>query len=66
MVRLGNDWDELLAPEFEKEYYLRLRAFLKEEYANFSVYPDMYHIFHALQATPYRETRAYPESASCA
>ena len=58
MVHLGNDWDELLAPEFEKEYYLRLRAFLKEEYAHFSVYPDMYHIFHALQATPYGKTRA--------
>lgn len=58
MVHLGNDWDELLAPEFEKEYYLRLRAFLKEEYAHFSVYPDMYHIFHALQTTPYHETRA--------
>ena len=58
MVHLGNDWDELLAPEFEKEYYLRLRAFLKEEYAHFSVYPDMYHIFHALKTTPYRDTRA--------
>ena len=58
MVHLGNDWDALLAPEFEKEYYLRLRAFLKEEYAHFSVYPDMYHIFHALQATPYAKTRA--------
>ena len=58
MVRLGNDWDALLAPEFEKEYYLRLRAFLKEEYASFSIYPDMYHIFHALQVTPYAKTRA--------
>lgn len=32
MVCLGNDWDELLACEFQSEYYLRLRAFLKREY----------------------------------
>ncbi len=58
MVHLGNDWDALLASEFEKEYYLRLRAFLKAEYAQFSVYPDMHHIFHALKMTPYAATRA--------
>ena len=34
MVQLGNDWDGLLAPEFEKDYYKKLRAFLKSEYAN--------------------------------
>lgn len=58
MVQLGNDWDELLAPEFEKEYYRKLRGFLKQEYTTGTVYPDMYHIFHALQMTPYAKTRA--------
>ena len=32
MVNLGNDWDELLKEEFEKDYYLNLRKFLIEEY----------------------------------
>ena len=31
MVQIGNDWDALLADEFEKDYYLQLRDFLKQE-----------------------------------
>ena len=31
MVSLGNDWDLLLKVEFQKDYYLKLREFLKEE-----------------------------------
>lgn len=51
MVHLGNDWDVLLGEEFDKEYYRKLRAFLKNEYAACRVYPDMYDIFNALKAT---------------
>lgn len=58
MVQLGNDWDALLAPEFEKEYYKKLRTFLKAEYSRYDVYPDMYHIFTALKAVPYAGVRA--------
>ena len=32
MVNIGNDWDRILEGEFEKEYYLNLREFLKKEY----------------------------------
>lgn len=32
MVNFGNDWDKVLAGEFEKEYYLKLREFLINEY----------------------------------
>ena len=41
MVHIGNDWDDLLAEEFHKEYYLQLREFLKYEYATYRVYPGM-------------------------
>ena len=58
MVQLGNDWDALLAPEFEKDYYKKLRAFLKTEYGKYCVYPDMYHIFNALKEVPYGEVKA--------
>ena len=34
MVSLGNSWDSLLKDEFEKEYYKKIRAFLKAEYSN--------------------------------
>ncbi|MBO5051300.1 MAG: uracil-DNA glycosylase [Clostridia bacterium] len=58
MVQLGNDWDGLLAPEFEKDYYKKLRLFLKNEYSRYEIYPDMYHIFYALQATSCAATKA--------
>ncbi len=58
MITFHNDWDRLLADEFQQEYYKRLRAFLKQEYAQYEIYPDMYHIFYALQATSCADTRA--------
>ena len=58
MVRIGNDWDAVLADEFKKDYYLKLREFLKREYATKTVYPDMYSIFNALKLTPLSKVRA--------
>lgn len=57
MVNIGNDWDEILKGEFEKPYYLKLREFLKEEYKNNIIYPDMHDIFNALKYTPYKDTK---------
>lgn len=58
MVTFGNDWDALLAPEFEKEYYKNLRRFLIEEYNSNTVYPSMYDLFNALKHTPYASVKA--------
>ena len=49
MVHIGNSWDDILADEFKKEYYLNLREFLKREYAQYNVYPNMYDIFNSLK-----------------
>lgn len=57
MSILKNDWAALLADEFEKPYYLQLRDFLKREYQQQTVYPDMYDIFNALHLTSYREAK---------
>ena len=57
MVLLNNDWDELLAEEFSKEYYLKLRQFLKTEYFSRRIYPPMNDIFNALRYTSYDDTR---------
>jgi uracil-DNA glycosylase len=54
---LSNDWAPLLEEEFEKEYYQRLREFLKKEYKTKIVYPDMYDIFNALHYTPYEKVK---------
>lgn len=57
MVNLGNDWDQILKDEFEKEYFKNLREFLKEEYSNRVIYPNMYNIFEALKHTSYEDTK---------
>ena len=58
MVELGNDWDEVLKGEFDKDYYRELRTFLISEYKSGVVYPSMYDIFNALKLTPYKEVKA--------
>lgn len=57
MIKLGNDWDELLEDEFQKEYYQQLKQFLIREYRYRTIYPDMYSIFEALKLTSYGDTR---------
>jgi len=57
MVNLGNDWDLILKEEFEKDYYLKLREFLKTEYRNYRIYPDMYDIFNALRYTSFNDVK---------
>ena len=58
MVTIGNDWDGVIGEEFEKEYYLKLREFLKAEYSSCKIYPGMYDIFNALKLTPYSKVKA--------
>ena len=58
MVHIGNDWDEILKDSFSSEWYSELREFLKEEYARYTVYPDMHDIFNALKATPFSSVKA--------
>ena len=57
MVHIGNSWDEKLKDEFEKEYYLKLREFLKAEYSSRVIYPDMHDIFNALKAVSYEDVK---------
>lgn len=57
MVKIGNDWDTILADEWQKPYYLELREFLKQEYKNHTVYPQMNDIFNALKYTSYKDTK---------
>ncbi len=58
MVNIGNAWDRLLAEEFEKEYYLKLRSFLIDEYRTQKIYPDKNAIFNAVKLTDYPDVKA--------
>lgn len=57
MVNINNDWDEILANEFEKDYYQKLRAFLIEEYRTTTIFPSKHDIFNALRLTPYHQVK---------
>lgn len=54
---IHNSWQEKLEDEFSRPYYSELREFLKTEYASQVIYPDMYHIYSALELTPYEEVK---------
>ena len=58
MIDLGNEWTELLREEFESDYYRQLRAILKREYAEYTIYPPMEDIFNALRYTSYSDVKA--------
>ncbi len=58
MVHIGNDWDNILEGEFDKEYYIRLRGILAREYKQYRVFPDMYDIYNAFKYTPYHNVKA--------
>lgn len=56
-IKIGNDWDDVLKEEFEKEYFLKLTDFLKEEYENHSIYPPQEDVFNALRYSSYESTK---------
>ena len=58
MVSLGNDWDEVLAGEFEQDYFQRICETLKKEYAEYEIYPPKDCVFNALRTTPYSKVKA--------
>ncbi len=54
---IGNDWDNLLATEFEKEYFKQLILFVNNEYKTKIIYPAYDNIFNALKHTPYNNVK---------
>lgn len=55
--RLTNDWEPLLAAEFNEPYYQKMSEFLTEEYLNQMIYPKEEDIFNALHYTPYARVK---------
>lgn len=58
MVHFGNEWDEIMAGEFDLPYYKQLREFLKQEYFTKEIYPDMNNIFNAMKHASYSNIKA--------
>ncbi|MBU1292854.1 uracil-DNA glycosylase [Patescibacteria group bacterium] len=56
-VRIEPSWKQALKDEFRKEYFLELAAFVKDEYADQTVYPNPKDIFAAFELTPFDEVK---------
>jgi len=52
-VTIDSSWKPLLADEFEKEYFIRLTDFVREEYISKTVYPPAGLIFNAFNLCPF-------------
>lgn len=52
-VTIDSSWKSLLKDEFEKEYFIRLTEFVREEYKTQTVYPPAGLIFNAFNLCPF-------------
>ena len=48
-----NNFKNIIEEESKKDYYIKLREFVDEEYNNKTIYPERENIFAALKYTPY-------------
>ena len=51
------NWDNVLKDEYNKDYFKRLRSFLKKEYSTKICYPKKEEIFNALKYTNYEDVK---------
>jgi len=56
-VRMEAGWQQLLQPEFEKEYFKRLTDFVNREYRTEEVFPPEGFVFNAFNLCPLAQTR---------
>jgi uracil-DNA glycosylase len=56
-VKIDPSWKKLLNSEFEKEYFLNLAEFIKNEYSSNTIYPAGPLIFNAFNQTPFDKVR---------
>lgn len=52
-----NDWQQVLETEFDKPYYMKLREFLKDQYAHETVYPPMDDLWSAFKETSFEDVK---------
>ncbi|MFY3793018.1 uracil-DNA glycosylase [Ureibacillus sp. MALMAid1270] len=53
----NNDWQEILAEEFEKPYYQQLRKWVAEEYRIATVYPQIDDVMNAFYTVSYKDVK---------
>lgn len=56
-VRMHESWKAHLKDEFEKEYFVKLTQFVREEYKNKTVFPAPHSIFSAFEFCPFDKVK---------
>ena len=56
-VRIEDSWKQRLQPEFNKPYFEKLVAFVKQEYARYTVYPPGHLLFYAFDTCPFDKVK---------
>lgn len=56
-VRIEQSWKERLQPEFDKDYFKDLIAFVKDEYHKYTIYPPGRLIFNAFDHCPFDKVK---------
>jgi uracil-DNA glycosylase len=54
---IGNDWDIILKEEYEKDYFLKIKDIVRNEYKNKTIYPPANKVFYAFRETSYKDTK---------
>ena len=54
---IGNDWDLVLSEEFNKDYFLKIKDFIDDEYSSKTIYPPYDEIFNAFKLTPLSDVK---------
>ncbi len=49
---IGNEWDDVLEDEFQKDYFKDIMEFVNSEYESKTIYPPYDEIFNAFRMTP--------------
>ena len=57
-VKIDESWKSKLHEEFEKEYFIKLAGFVKEEYRINTIYPPGSLIFNAFNLCPFQNVKA--------
>ncbi len=56
-VSIEESWKSELLQEFQKDYFKKLIAFIKEEYRTRTIYPSGKHIFNAFDLCPFDKVK---------
>ena len=54
---IGNDWDIILKDEYNKDYFLKIKDIVRNEYKNKVIFPPANRVFYAFRKTSYRDTK---------